>query len=59
MQTALLAHVQKGHVALQAGLSVEVLMQGQRLEFPGTYLSMADVSGAEINNRIAAGWRKI
>ena len=43
---------------LDADFSVEILEQGQCLESLGTQSSLEDVTGAEVKNRIAAGWRK-
>ena len=37
---------------------IDVLKEGEHLELLGTVVSLEDVTGAEIENRVVAGWRK-
>ena len=47
----------RGDIALEKGLSVEVLDADANLTLLGTILDLNDATGKETDNRIAAGWR--
>ena len=43
---------------MEGGFSVKVLEEGEPLEVLGTMLSLTDATKAEIEHRVATGWRK-
>eukprot|EP00959_Pyramimonas_sp_CCMP1952_P437012 9150169-Pyramimonas_sp.AAC.1 len=49
---------QRGDVALANGLSLNALWEGEPLEVLGTMLSLTDATKAELEHRVAIGWRK-
>ena len=55
LQTNAVNLTRRGDVQVEAGFSVEVLSEGDLLKLLGTELSLQDVTGTEIRNRVATG----
>ena len=51
-------HTQRGPVQLSDDFAIQILQTDECLELLGTSLSLTDPTGAEIDHRIATGWRK-
>jgi hypothetical protein len=58
VQTNKESHSQRGQIELTTGFCIEVLQEGQCLDLLGTRLSLQDVTGEEVKNRIASAWKK-
>ena len=57
VQTNLASWHQRGNVPIEEDFTVEVLDSNASLVLLGTLLNLSDMTGHEIVNRIAAGWK--